>query len=213
MKTAFTILIIALLILSCNEKPVKTNEIQNSELNKQKNLTKTEATKPRPVIDIIHGTENLRLYGDTTIDKEKISYASLKFEPYIGFSDFKVTRIDHKKYASLDLKSNKDAGNFQTRLRKGYGADTANFAGHYSFVYWGCGSPCQRSLVIDRKTGKIYDSPEASLGYYFRVDSRMLIVNPPDTSGFYDDCFYCKPIIYIFNEQTKKFVERQRKLE
>ncbi len=152
------------------------------------------------------------MYGDTTIDKDKISYASIKFEPYIGFYEFKVISVDHKKYAELDLKSNKYANNFRTRLKEGYSSDSANFAGHYSFVYWGCGSPCQSSLVIDRKTGKIYDSPGATLGYDFRVNSKMLIVNPPDTSGFYDDCFHCKPLIYIFDEQTKSFNERKRKL-
>jgi hypothetical protein len=164
-----------------------------------------------PVIDIVYETENIRLYGDTTMDKEKILYAALKFEPYIGFEDFKVDIVDHKKYRNLDLKSNKDAGNFRTRLREGYSADTANFAGHYSFVYWGCGSPCKSGLLIDRKTGKIYDSPGASLGYLFKVDSRMLIVNPPDPSGFYDDCSYCKPMIYIFDEKAKTFNEQQIK--
>jgi hypothetical protein len=174
-------------------------------------LTNTQTKKSRPTIDLIYETESLKLYGDTTIDKDKISYASLKFEPYIGFEDFKVTKIDNRRYADLDLKSNEIAYSYRTRLREGYKADTANFAGHYTFVYFGCGSPCQGSLLIDRRTGKIYDSPSASLGYAFRIDSKMLIVNPPDTSGFYDDCFYCKPIIYIFDEQTKTFKERQRR--
>lgn len=184
---------------------------ENQRIVEQDSLTNTQTKNTRPTIDLIHETENLKLYGDTTIDKDKISYALIKFEPYIGFEDYKVNSVDHKKYAELDLKSNKYASNFRTRLKEGYSSDTANFAGHYSFVYWGCGSPCQSSLVIDRKTGKIYDSPSASLGYDFRVDSRMLIVNPPDTSGFYFDCSYCKPIIYIFDEQTKTFIEQQRK--
>lgn len=210
MKTAITILTLTILTLSCkdNGKSV-TNE--NQQIIEQDSLTNTQTKNSRPTIDLIHETENLKLYGDTTIDRDKISYASIKFEPYIGFDDFKVKTIDHKKYADLDLKSNEMANNYRTRLREGFKADTANFAGHYTFVYFGCGSPCQGSLVIDRKTGKVYDSPSASLGYDFRVDSRMLIVNPPDTSGFYDDCFYCKPIIYIFDEQTKTFNERQRK--
>jgi hypothetical protein len=208
MKTTIAILTLTFLTLSCkdNEKSVTT---ENQQIDEQDSLTNTQTKKSRPTIDLIQETENLKLYGDTTIDKGTISYASLKFEPYIGFDDFKVTKVDNKKYAELVLKSNKDANNFRTRIREGYSADTANFAGHYTFVYWGCGSPCQSSLLIDRKTGKIYDSPGASLGYDFRVDSKMLIVNPPDSSGFYDDCFYCKPIIYVFDEQTKTFNERQ----
>lgn len=209
MKTVIAILTLTILTLSCkdNGKSVTTEK----QIIEQDSLTKTQIKNSRPTIDVIHETENLKLYGDTTIDKDKISYASIKFEPYISFDDFKVNSVDHKKYADLDLKSNKDANNFRTRLKEGYSSDRSNFAGHYTFVYWGCGSPCQSSLLIDRQTGKIYDSPGASLGYDFQVDSKMLIVNPPDTIGFYDDCFYCKPIIYIFDEQTKTFNERKRK--
>ena len=210
MKITIAILTLTVLTFSCKDNG-RTVKIENAQIIEQESLTITQLQKTRLTIDLIHETENLKLYGDTTIDKDKISFASIKFEPYISFGDFKVSSVDHKKYADLDLKSNKDASSFQTRLKEGYSSDTANFAGHYSFVYWGCGSPCQSSLVIDRKTGKIYDSPGASLGYDFRVDSKMLIVNPPDTSGFYDDCIYCKPIIYIFDEQTKTFNERQRK--
>ncbi len=150
-------------------------------------------------------------YSDTTIQKSKIQYSSLRFEPFINFDDYKVTRIDHEKHAGLDLKSNKAAGNFRTILREGFSADTANFAGHYTLVYWGCGTACQSSLLIDRQTGKIYNSPVASLGYDFRVNSRMLIANPPDKSGFYNDCSYCTPVIYLFDEQTKTFEEPHRK--
>jgi hypothetical protein len=206
MKTVITILTLSILVFSCKDNRRNTSD-------STKNETEDTQIAVRPVFGLIYESENIRIYGDTTIQKDKITYSSLIFEPFISFDDYKVTRIDHKRHAELDLKSNKFASNFRTRLREGYGADTANFAGHYTFVDWGCGCPCQSSLLIDRQTGKIYDSPGASLGYDFRVDSRMLIVNPPDTSGFYDDCFYCKPIIYIFDEQTKTFNERQPKVK
>lgn len=210
MKTEIAILTLIFLILSCKDNG-KIMPTKNEQIIEQDSMDLMQKQKTQPTIGIIHETENLRLYGDTTIDKDKITYASIKFEPYIGFDDFKVKAVDHKKYADLDLKSNKIANNYRTRLREGFNADTANFAGHYTFVYFGCGSPCQGSLVVDRKTGKVYDSPSASFGYDFRADSRMLIVNPPDTSGFYDDCVYCKPIIYIFDDQTKTFNKRQRR--
>ena len=208
MKTAIAILTLAFLTLSCKVN-VKKDATENQQSIEQDSLTNTQAKNSRSTFGLIRETENLKLYGDTTIDKDKISYASIKFEPYVGYDDYRVNSVDHKKHADLDLKSNKGANNYRTRLREGYSADTANFAGHYTFVYWGCGSPCLSSMVIDRKTGKIYDSPDAALGYDFRVDSRMIIVNPPDTDGFYADCFYCKPIIYIFDEQTKTFNELQ----
>ncbi len=201
------------LALSCNNNrkdfPVAGNIVSGAGHEIKDSLPQKQVTEPNHVTGLIYETENVRLYGDTTIDTSKITYASVKFEPYIGFNDFKVSRVDNKKYAALNLKSNKSAPSYRTRLREGYSADTANFAGHYTFVYYGCGCPCQGSFVIDRKTGMVYDSPGASFGYDFRVTSFMLIVNPPDTSGFYDDCFYCKPVIYIFDEATKTFVERK----
>lgn len=207
-KKAIVFLIFTSFTFACKEaaKSVTRNEKQIAGSD---SVIKKEASKPQLKIEIIYETENLQLYGDTTIDKDKIFYALLKFEPYIGFDDFPVEKIDHNKYADLDLKSNKNANNFRTSLREGFSADTANFAGHYSFVSWGCGSPCQNSLVIDRKTGKIYDSPGSSLGYDFRIDSKILIVNPPDEKGFYHDCAFCKPEVYIFDEQTKKFIKRE----
>jgi hypothetical protein len=186
MKIAIYILIITFLTISC-----KDNGGSVKKENQQ-----------------IQDKENPKVYGDTITEKDKTISASIKFEPAIGFDDFKVKMVDHKKRADLDLKSHKYATRFRTILREGYSADTANFAGHYTFVYWGCGAPCKSSLLVDRKTGKIYDSPSASLGYDFRVGSKMLVANPPDTSGFYEECPYCKPIIYIFDDKTKTFKER-----
>ncbi|MBX3165520.1 MAG: hypothetical protein KF900_13675 [Bacteroidetes bacterium] len=167
----------------------------------------------KPIIGLIYETENIRIYGDTTIERDKFYISELKFEPYISFDDFKVNKIDNKRHAPLDLKSSNGASNFRTRLREGYNSDSANFAGHYTFVWWGCGSPCQSSLIIDRQTGKIYGGLVAANGYDYRVNSRMMIVNPPDTNGFYTNVSYLKPLIYVFNEQTKTFDERQPKIK
>ena len=193
MKRVFYILTLSILTLSCreNRKSVTVEKYQNGEAD---GLTNSQSEKTRP-----------------SIDKDKTPSSLIKFEPYVDFNDFKVNSVDHKKYADLDLKSNRVAFGFRTRLQEGYQAKKANFAGHYTFVDWGCGSACQSSLLIDRRTGRIYDSPTASLGYEFRIDSRMLIVNPPDSTGFYEDCYYCKPVIYIFDEQTKTFSERPRR--
>lgn len=213
MKKTITIFILTVLTFSCNDK-VKTVTSENTQIIDPDSLTITQSQKTRPTFDLIHQTEIHKFSVDTPLIKDKIPCASIKFEQNISFDEFKVSSVDHKKYKDLDLKSNKDASNFRTILTEGYSSDTANFAGHYSLVFWGCGFPCQSSLVIDRKTGKIYDSPMASLGYDFRVYSKLLIVNPPDTNGFYgfyDSCFNIKPIIYLFDEQTKKFIERQRK--
>lgn len=208
LKAVFVVLCLLLLSTSCQTRS-SSEAGGSSEMQASDGLGKGEERPSRSGFGVIHETEDLRLYGDTTMGKSRISYGSLKFEPYLRFSDFRVNTIEHQKYADLDLRSNKYASMYRTRLKQGYSADTANFAGHYSLVYWGCGSGCKLAVIIDRKTGKIYDAPESSRGYKFRVDSRMLIVNPPDSTGFYDDCSYCKPIIYVFDERTRKFEERK----
>jgi hypothetical protein len=128
----------------------------------------------------------------------------IKFEPHISFSDFEVD-VENAN-TKPDLNSHELGQKFRSAIKEEYENDESLFAGHYSFAYWGCGSPCQMSVIIDKRNGKIYDSPTASVGYKFQKNSRMLIVNPPDSLGYYHkDCAYCKPEIYILNETTKKF--------
>ncbi len=195
MKKIITLIFLLYCVCSCDTK--------NNSHNKSK--------KQKPKIEIIYETSNFKLYGYSSIDKSKILNSIIKFEPYIGFEDFKVVNTLDTKHAILDLKSNINAYNFRTLIRIKYSEKNANFAGHYTFVDWGCGSPCYNSLLIDRQTGKIYDSPDAVFGYDFRSNSRMLIVNPPDSNGFYSDFGYSKPVIYIFDEHTKKFLLRKPK--
>jgi len=157
---------------------------------------------------LIFANDNIQIFGDTTISKAKIHSLSIKFEPYISFDDFPVDSVEAGR-KSLDFSTNKEAYQFRTRIRDAYNTKSANFAGYYTFVSWGCGSPCQDAVIVDRRTGYIYDAPPASLGYDFRLNSRMLIVNAPDSLGFYVDCVYCKPLIYILDEDSKRFIERQ----
>jgi hypothetical protein len=58
-----------------------------------------------------------------------------------------------------------------------------NFAGHYTLAKWGCGSPCVEFVIIDAKSGAVYDSGE-SVGcanrnglearLQFRLDSQLI---------------------------------------
>jgi len=44
---------------------------------------------------------------------------------------------------------------FRTLLLEA-GRQPPNFAGHYRITYWGCGSNCSASAVVDLQTGDIY---------------------------------------------------------
>jgi hypothetical protein len=122
------------------------------------------------------------------------------------FDAYPVNHIDHNKYAEIDFKSNTKSSQYRTVLAEAYKAEQANFSGHYSFIFFGCGTSCQMGMVIDRKTGQVYDAPIASLGYDFQVSSNLLIINPKDNNDDDLDCDYCEPQFYIFDEGSKSFI-------
>ncbi|MFM9027820.1 MAG: hypothetical protein ACKOQ6_07465 [Bacteroidota bacterium] len=205
MKKTFAFFTVAILNFSCNENselPVESTNSQNE--NSESDNTGKQEYDAR----LIYKSENVKVFGDGKVKKDVITEVMVKFEPYIGFEDFKVKTVDHIKSVDMDLNSNQRGKTFRTRLREGYENPQANFAGHYTFVEWGCGTTCYQSMIIDRKTGKIYDGPSASLSYEFRADSRMIIVNPPE-NGFYQDISYYKPLIFVFDEEKKTFQERK----
>ncbi len=96
----------------------------------------------------------------------------------------------------------KDTYYSKTYMKRWHGQTGQNFAGHYSFVYWGCGSPCQMSAVVDLKTGIIYAGVDASFGYLFKRDSRLMLINP---GGQESECSVCEPQYWVWNERDKKF--------
>lgn len=67
-----------------------------------------------------------------------------------------------------------------------------NFAGAYTIAEWGCGTGCVSLVVVDAKSGLVYDGPFGNLpratvylgpppdpdttGIFYRLDSRLLIV-------------------------------------
>ncbi|MFY0629181.1 MAG: hypothetical protein JXR05_02300 [Flavobacteriaceae bacterium] len=102
--------------------------------------------------------------------------------------NFKELFEEHKvslyigELADPDFTSNSDAKTFVTRITDGC-KEGVNFAGHYTLIYWGCGSSCQYGVIVDRKTGKIYDGYQTSLGSSFKADSKLILKN----SGLMDD--------------------------
>ena len=152
----------------------------------------------------------------------KISYLScvlfcaLSFVAKAQLLSFARYRVDiykgHK--AKLIIKGNKLAEQYRTVITNTYystkeqtewhGATGLNFAGHYCFVYWGCGSDCQHSAVIDLKTGIVYDGLMASRGFDFKKNSLMVIVNPGTTNN---ECAFCKEELWLWGIASKKFTK------
>lgn len=205
MKRHFYFLATLLLFLSCTDK---NKNLISPEIKSAAAKSDQKKVKIIPVIDTILNEGNVIIYGDTTIQKDKIRDVLIKFEPYITFDDFKVSTENVK--AKLDINSHELGRNFRTAIRECYNDSENLFAGHYTYATWGCGSPCQINVLIDRRTGKIYDAPDSTVGSEYKKDSRMLIINPPEeTNYFYNNCSFCKPEIYILNEKTKKFEKKE----
>jgi len=96
------------------------------------------------------------------------------------FEDYPVGRIFKRTPAPVDLRSHPQARSFRTRLREG-AKHGPNFAGHLTIVTWGCGTSCRQLAIVDAKTGGVTFGPLYTVEVGFRLDSRLLIVNTPES--------------------------------
>jgi|GEM_PF-1265586 len=200
LKTAS--ILVSLILVSCT-----TNQRTNPNL--EKTGLKTDSIKPeeiKPWTSIID-MEQLKVEGNSNIDESMIQSVKVKFEPYVWFEDFPAKKIDTITKAPLDFSGNYDAKYYITAIRTGYKTANSTFGGHYELIMWGCGSPCADGVIVDRKTGKMYDLPHSMIGYEYRTNSMMLIVNPTEEDGFYDlvNEYIVAPLIYVFDENKKEF--------
>lgn len=96
------------------------------------------------------------------------------------FSDFAINSGDkyEGKTAPINFASHLGATMFKTKLIEGI-KEAPNFAFYYHLITWGCGTECQQIGIIDARDGKVYFADFASAeGIDFRLDSKLLIVNP-----------------------------------
>lgn len=200
MNRKLTYIIICLLVLACKSKTDKSEDIKRTDSLKTdivnekvkkyilvntkdylifgNKLAKIKIIKEKD-IDKFPSFEILNSYGEDIIIGENIEWDSVeifrKYNPKTRFQDFKVD-VYQGKLADPDFSTDPEAKMFKTRIKTGC-EKGVNFAGHYTLVTWGCGSPCQSGVVIDRKTGKIFSGYGTAFGSSFRKDSKMIIMN------------------------------------
>ena len=168
-----TILLISFLLYNCENKKSQQKEILIIQKKSTEDLNEIKTQKTG-----------------------KIKY-SFKFK----FEDFPVHKYPSKKTnLKLNLKSSSFAKRYKTMINQTYQNLEINYAGKYIVDYWGCGSPCAVGIAINSQNGKLIELPSSSVGYKFRKDSRLLILNPPDSSGYYiEDCSFCVPEYYVLD--------------
>ncbi len=146
------------------------------------------------------------------VEKNSIKKAQLeriKFVTKYKFEQFPVNSIEtEKSRLNLNTNQNSFSRRYRTMINQTFEKEPINFAGKYVVNYWGCGSPCQVGIAINVKNGKLIEIPSASVGYRFKKNSRLLIINPPDSSDYYiKDCAFCKPQLYLLDTIKNKFIE------
>lgn len=71
-----------------------------------------------------------------------------------AFADYPAP-IYHGKLAAPDVRTHPRSRLFRTMIRQGAKAGP-NFAGHYTLVFWGCGTNCLELAIVDAKTGQVF---------------------------------------------------------
>jgi hypothetical protein len=95
------------------------------------------------------------------------------------FADYPTSAVPyHGPVAQPSFSTLAGSARFRTLLRQGM-AGGPNFAGEWVVTTWGCGTSCVEGAMVNAHTGWICWLPQSSnRGAQYRVDSRLLIVNP-----------------------------------
>ena len=105
-----------------------------------------------------------------------------KYKVPYKYSDYKVS-VYTGELAAPDFKTDPSALLFRTQIRTQCKENGINFAGHFTLVKWGCGSPCLTVAIVDRITGRIQYSKidkQNEFIYYTiacKPNSTMVIMN------------------------------------
>ena len=130
------------------------------------------------------------------------------------FSDYPVREVYKGRIAPVILDT-KRARMFRSRLREDSRQGT-NFAGHYTVVFWGCGTGCAQMAVVDARTGRVYWPPldytdipsppdeDPARHPNFRPDSKLLVL----TRSHYDGRGGRTAYYYLFDKNRFRLLRR-----
>jgi hypothetical protein len=134
----------------------------------------------------------------------------LKFHSRIAENKYFISQTFIGRPARLNFSNSGIEKEYQTIIENTVKKEGVNFAGHYTLVQWGCGSPCQVCVVVDLKTGKIHKGQSSCYGYCFKATSKVLQINPPDNdNGWYRANRLCgTPQEYLWNRDSFKLLSQ-----
>gem|GEM_PF-914062 len=133
---------------------------------------------------------------NVSLDQNDKAKCALRFE------DFPATATPEESFTkTIDFSTNPDALWFKTKITEAI-KNGVNFAGHYTFAQWGCGSGCLEAAIIDARDGRVstFGILSENLGYpayapdgsevfsfSFKKDSRLLLIHNLCFEGDYDN--------------------------
>ena len=130
------------------------------------------------------------------------------------YTDYPVKEIYKGRPAPVRIDSRR-ARMFRTRLRED-AREGPNFAGHYTVVFWGCGTGCAQLAVVDARTGKVFwpsleymDIPDREGDPGYRLDSRLLII----TQANYDVRQSFTAYFYLIDNNGLRLIRRAERDE
>lgn len=176
--------------------------------NKQSNIAGKQNSHPKKTVLQVKSVDDT-IYKDSmmlVIKSEKSVDTLFKFHSNLENKKFEVKVKNLKLNKELNFKKYEYKKMFITATKEGVKEYGVNFAGKFCFVSWGCGSPCQTSAVVDMESGIVYNGLPSAVGYKFKKNSKILIVNPPDSTNYYSKHRWVPyPEEYIWT--GKKFVK------
>lgn len=96
-------------------------------------------------------------------------------------------------------------------LTKQFKNDSNHFLSCYRFIKWNCGNACQMFAILDYHSGEVIDVLNSSLGFAFKPNSRLIIINPPSQTkvGIIYRNTYGEPKAYEFKKGKFREIKNQ----
>lgn len=119
--------------------------------------------------------------GVATEKQDTTYYAITEDTPAYKFEDFPASKSFRGTPDPPNFKTNLEARLYKTVTIDG-AKDGPNFAGAFTVIEYGCGTNCQLHTILNAKTGTVISYDEL-LSFYdvdYRLDSRLLVVNPKE---------------------------------
>jgi hypothetical protein len=112
------------------------------------------------------------------------SSAEVQGQKLPSWQQYRVAQI-YTGRAAMPVFTTKEEREFRTQIRR-QAAKGPNFAGQYTVVLWGCGTECNRFVIVDARTGRIFfhaQREDAASAVYYKLDNRLIVTDNscPDT--------------------------------